>query len=84
MKLYLLNRSDPFWDEKAGFVIRAESARRAREIADSKGGDENYEYSEVTDEMERIYPWKDRRMSSCKEITPEGEEGIILIDFRAG
>jgi hypothetical protein len=54
-----------------GRVIRADSEKRCREIANQSVGDEG-----------KI--WEDPQRVSCQIITDDGPEEIILSDFRAG
>lgn len=78
MKLWLLrpqpNSSiwEPWYDKAFGFVVRAETESAARQLAHQEGGDEN--------RGERN-PWLYPQHSTCKEITSEGEPGIVLRDF---
>lgn len=70
--LYLLKRTDGTWDENAGFVIRADSAREARTMASKVKGDENvYGFS----------PWLDYKQSRCSVLKVDGPNKIILTDF---
>ena len=79
MKLWLLlplnQDKEPFsgYDVALGFVVCAKSEKKARDLAQKHGGDER-----------RASPWRDSRLVSCVELTPEGPEGIVLRDFRAG
>ena len=87
MKLWTLKPRDdnqeawkPWYDKAFGFVIRAESEERAREIANANGGDETGEISN------KIYrrggnPWLDTKQSICVELLAEGFEEIIIKDF---
>jgi hypothetical protein len=71
MKIWLLSRIDKVgWDEYAGKVIVAETAKRAREIANERVGDE----SEIWDNPEFV---------SCIEVD-NTVEGVVLDDFKAG
>ncbi len=73
MKLYLL-RPNPWYAQgqatkkqvAPGFVIRADNALRAREIADKETGNL---YEPLT--------WLDETYSTCVELNPDGQEGII-------
>jgi len=59
-----------------GFVIEAETEQRAREIANHDGEDEvNCGKKDF---------WLNPDYSICKELKPDGEEGVILCDFHAG
>ncbi len=84
MKLWLLrpveglSREDdpwiPWYDKVFGFVVRTESEKSARRLADFDACDEN---------SETINPWLDSRYSTCQELSAEGEPGIIIQDFAA-
>lgn len=65
---------NPWYDKCFGFVIRAETEQRAREIADADAGDEN---------REENHPWLDPEQSTCTELTAEGKEEQIIKDFNA-
>ncbi len=85
MKLWILRpRKDlleqdnlwkPWYDKVLGFVVRAETEEQARGYADKKAEGEN-------DDGDR--PWLDPNMSTCNELTPEGEEGVVMRDFARG
>jgi hypothetical protein len=80
MKLWLLrpieglenNPWEPWYDKAFGFVVRAETEERAREIANESGGDEKPKNA-----------WLDSTLSTCNELLPDGEEGLIIEDFHA-
>ena len=75
MKLWLIERheDDVGYDESAGFVVRAETEHAARVLASKRRrGDENPSV------------WLDQNESSCEQITEEGDEAVILTDFKAG
>ena len=85
MKLWLLglvNENDLDWDCAAGFVVRAATEKEAREFAQSNGGDEaGHPWSQ------RRPPrpfWTDPALTTCTELTIEGEPGVVLRDFNAG
>jgi hypothetical protein len=72
VNLYHLDRIyDDQWgyDEYDGFVIRAETEHRAREIAVAKS-EESW--------------FGDPTKSTCVVLDADGEEGIILASFMAG
>lgn len=90
MKLFLLrpkedlpaddNPWDPWYDKAFGFVVRAENETKARALANSEGGDETGKRNII------IYrtggdPWLDPKYSSCKELSQEGDEEIIMRDY---
>ncbi len=60
-----------YYDCYKGFVIRAKSEKRAREIANESPGDEGS-------------IWIDSLLTKCVELTAEGSEGKVLSDFHAG
>lgn len=80
MKLWLLRPItkkkggpwDPWYDKSFGFVIRAETEEKAREIADDNAGDENHDDN---------HPWLKTRYASCTELLSNGEEELIIRDF---
>lgn len=76
MKLWLLkpqddlpagNPWDPWYDKCFGLVIRAETERKARNIAQREHG--------LPDSA-----WTNPKWSSCVELTAAGEVGVILYD----
>ena len=87
MKLYILrpvenlqddNPWDPWYDKSFGFIISATSQEEAREIADTKAGDENYELGVNTKR-----PWLEKGYSTCEILTPSEVPEMIMIDFSA-
>ncbi len=76
MNLYILRPIkdwEPWYDRAFGFVVRAASARNAREAAAAQWqhGDEGAEV------------WRDPKLTSCQILRSEGEEGVVLRDFRS-
>ena len=74
MKLWLLKPYEdwePWFDKAFGFVIRAETEEAARAIASENAGDEGGT------------PWLLSSHTSCVELLPEGESGLVLRDFAA-
>jgi hypothetical protein len=77
MKLWLLRPNepmpegkdpwDPWYDKVFGFVIRAETETKARQLAQQNAGDET------------ALAWHNT-YSTCIELTHEGISEIILID----
>lgn len=68
----------PWYDKYHGFLIRAESEERAREMAQGRGGDEtDYE----TGKRGSLPAWLSPEYSTCVELTADGDEGIIMQDF---
>ena len=85
MKLWLLRPVDndpawvPWYDKAFGFVIRAETEREARLIADQKGGSERLNRS--GDWRRSLEIWTNPARASCVELLAEGTEGLIIVDF---
>jgi len=86
MKLWLLrphDRNHPRfddWDTYQGFVISAETPEQARRIAQESGGAETH----ANNYTDRFPAWIDPAYSSCVELEPTAEPGIIISDFNAG
>lgn len=86
MKLWLLLPGNngiawsPWYDKAFGFVVRAETEDEARKLANANGGDET---GPITEHVYRTGgdPWLDPSQSTCVELTPEGEAGVILRDY---
>lgn len=89
MKLWILRPNalydesspwEPWYDKAFGFVIRAETEQRAREIANENGGNE---VGEINDNPYRVGgdPWLDITLSSCIELKIDGDEEMIIRDF---
>lgn len=80
MKLWLLKPREedklwePWYDKAFGFVVRAETEARARELAEEMAGNESREGRQQ-------FAWKDPEHSTCQELLPEGEETVVLRDF---
>lgn len=88
MKLWLLrpaanlaagnNPWKPWYDRTFGFVIRADSEKAARAIADDEGGPECGSRFGLN---KGIPAWTDPAYSTCIELLPEGgDEGVIMQD----
>lgn len=84
MNLYLLKPIDPasgpwkpWYDKAFGFVVQAETSAEARKVADKHAGDENFERGQPE------HPWLDPKLSTCRELRPDGEPGLVLRDFSA-
>ena len=78
MNLYLLERKDEkiLYDANDGFVVRAKSAKRARDLANLRVSDERHS---LGDDI-----WLNPKKSSCRQIKKTGLEMIILRDYNAG
>lgn len=64
---------EPWYDKCFGFVVRSETAEGARQYADADAGDENRGEA----------PWLDPTYTTCEELTPDGDAGIVMQDFHA-
>lgn len=74
MKLYLLqqhpsNGGSPL-DQTHAVVVRAASVFEARTLASSKAGGEG------------VKTWLDSKLTSCEELTSEGEAGVLHVGVR--
>lgn len=89
MKLWLLTPHDPnsglwltWYDKAFAFVIRAETEEKARIQAQNLGGDEvPGKFSE--EGPSSTLPWCDTSLTTCVELTAEGEEGVIIRDLHS-
>lgn len=77
------NPWEPWYDKAFGYVIRAETEDEAREIAHNNAGDENRMELLVVKISKTNYPWKDKRYSTCIELSVNGESELIMTDFYA-
>ena len=93
MKLWLLrpvenlpdndNPWEPWYDKVFGFVVRAETEAEARDMAHADAGHENrgeFLNDKIADTKE---PWKDGKYSTCVELLPAGQAGVVISDFAA-
>jgi hypothetical protein len=81
MKLWILrpreglsegdNHWDPWYDKAFGFVVRAETEIDARQIAQNK----------TWSESNTVSAWNDSKYSTCKELTSDGQAGMIIHDI---
>lgn len=78
MKLYILapiapndRPWDPWYDKAFAFVVRAESESAARHIASWNCGDEGKE------------AWLNPSLSTCDELTADGDPGVVCKDFHS-
>lgn len=79
MKLWLVQKRDPEnshpcwgYDSYGGHVVRTDTEEEARALAVIEAGTEG----------ETV--WLDEELTTCTELTAEGEAGIVLSDFSAG
>lgn len=85
MKLWLLRpitpnagRWEPWYDKAFGFVIRAETESRARELAEAEHGDES---TIAYGGKPAVTAWKDPGLTRCIPLTEDGEEEVVIRDF---
>ena len=70
MKLWQLRQAEtPAPDTVAGFVVRAETETAARMLAREMAG------------AEGAFTWIESERSTCVELTPEGDAGVVMSDF---
>lgn len=85
MKLWILkplegldpNPWSPWYDKAFGHIVRAETEEEARLLADHENGDETGQYSG------NKWAWIKSELSSCEELTADGDAESIMVDFRA-
>jgi hypothetical protein len=84
MKIWLLKPIDsesgpwdPWYDKPFGFVIRAATEERARQVADREAHDLDLRYRST------LGAWLDANLVSCVELTGDGSEEVLLTDFRS-
>lgn len=71
MKIYLLNRTDDIgYDEYDSKIVVAETARRARKLANEHVGNEGT-------------VWQNTEIVTCRQVSTT-EEGEVLASFNAG
>lgn len=92
MRLWLLRPNDcligdnpwePWYDKAFGFVVRAETEQRARELAHAQGGDESRGTFLGRKTAETNTPWLDEKYSSCEPLADDGDEGVVMMDFHS-
>lgn len=76
-----LNPWEPWFDKAFGFVVRAETEREARLIADENAGEENAGARDCRVNSRTKRPWLRAEFSTCIELTQNEEAGLILQDF---
>jgi len=76
MKLYILQPIvpwKPWYDKMFGIIVRATTAKEAREMAQSEAGDESRN-KEV---------WLMPQLTTCELLKVTGEKGMVLRDYWA-
>jgi len=80
LKLYILRPVDgdplwsPWYDKAFGFVVAARDEVTARVIAQNDAGDEAGYHGENP-------AWTDATHSTCVELVPPSESGVVMKDF---
>jgi hypothetical protein len=75
----------PTFDKVMGVVVRAEDEPCARKLAQSQADDEGlgmYVRFGLPEDEVAADVWLDPGWTSCEELGPEGEAGVILVDRR--
>lgn len=75
----------PWYDKVFGFVICAEIAEEARQIAHENAGDENVSWDSEAEKYvwDALMPWLNPEFSTCVELLPEGEARVVLRRYRS-
>lgn len=71
------------YDKHSGFVVRAETEKEARKIAQSSAADESGRNEEPRPAWVNI-AWLYAKYSTCVELTSEGKAGVVMSRFNAG
>ena len=69
---------DPWYDKVFGFVITAETEKKARRIAHKNGGDEVGKYIR---EKDKKPAWLDSKYSTCELLIAGDEPGVVMQDL---
>lgn len=72
MKLFHLAALSPLPDTVIGFVVRADTELSARRFASEECG------------AEGGFVWLDPALSTCVELTADGDAGVVMADYDAG
>ena len=83
MKLWILKPTDEgrkriVYDCYNAFIVRAKTESSARNYAAAKHGYESRGMSKGSSF------WKDPTLSTCTELTNEGDKGIVLASYLSG
>lgn len=76
---------DPRYDCTFGVVVRAKTEWEARTFADKEGGNEQHQTGGPIDYSPSFhaYVWLDSALTTCVELDPDGEPGVVMVDFHA-
>jgi hypothetical protein len=85
-QLYVLEREvhpwTPPFDKTLGVLVRADREAEARQLAQTKAGNEGqgvyFRLGLVEDEMAE-HVWLKPEWTSCEELAAEGESGVIMV-----
>ena len=77
------NPWEPWYDKSFGFVICADSEEEARQLAHANAGDENRGEFLERETADTKAPWLNAKYSTCAELTPAHEKGVVLQDFHS-
>ncbi len=77
------NPWEPWYDKSFGFVVCADSEDEARQMAHKGAGDENRGEFLSSKTADTQQPWMDAKYSTCIELTPAREKGVVIEDFRS-
>ena len=73
----------PRYDKNFGLVVRAASEARARELAQAVAANESRGTFLESKTANTNSPWLDAKYSTCDELTKDGDEGVLLINYQA-
>ena len=73
-----LNPWEPWFDQNFGYVVRAETEYMARQLASNDGGERVEDPALSKEEADG---WLNSKYSTCIELTADGPEKIILINY---
>ncbi len=94
MNLYILKARDdleenddpwePWYDKMFSIVVRAESYKEAREVAQENSGDENRGRFLGDMISKTTTPWLESKYSTCELLVADGEKEAIIRDVWDG
>ncbi len=71
---------EPWYDCVFGLVVYAETEKRARTLVLKRQGAETL-YTPGS--IESTSPWLHPQVSTCVELTDQGDEGVVIIDLHS-
>lgn len=85
MKLWLIRPIEELgYDCLHGAIVRARTEAEARDLAQSHGGDETFEWAPGAPRAAPYEFWTDHTKATCVELLSDGEPGIIMTDVLHG